>query len=48
MKLVHDQLTSLPNSAPPPSKIFLQYDDRSAAFKIHRIENKDGYLAGPF
>jgi hypothetical protein len=47
MKLVHEHLTSLPESASPPSKLFLQYDDDSAAFKIHRIEKKDGSLDGP-
>lgn len=47
MKLVHEQLISLPDSSTPPSKIFLQYDDDANAFKIHRIENKDGSLDGP-
>lgn len=47
MKLVQEQLISLPDNSTPPSKIFLQYDDGEKGFKIHRIENKDGSLDGP-
>jgi hypothetical protein len=47
MKLVHEQLTSLPENSNPPSKIFLQYDGAASTFKIHRIENSDGSLDGP-
>ena len=47
MKLVHEQLTSMPETSSPPSKIFLQFDDGANAFKLHRIENKDGSLDGP-
>lgn len=47
MKLVHEQLTSLPEYSAPPSKILLLYDDRAACFKVHRVENKDGSLDGP-
>jgi len=47
MHLVHEQLTSQPDTSTPPSKIYLQYDDGANAFKIHRIENKDGSLDGP-
>ena len=47
MKLVHEQLNSLPDNSTPPNKIFLQYEDGVNAFKIHRIENKDGSIDGP-
>lgn len=46
MKLVHDQLNLQSDNSTPPSKIFLQYDDGANAFKIHRIENKDGSIDG--
>lgn len=44
MALVHQHLTTLPTDTLMASKVFLQFDENTNAYKIYRIEHKDGTL----
>lgn len=44
MQLVHARLTTQDPSIIPASKIFLQFDEQSDAYALHRTEHKDGSL----